>query len=40
MSKLIDRLELTINEEKTEVVKAEDGFDFLGMHFRRKFVIK
>lgn len=36
MSKLIDRLELTINEEKTEVVKAEDGFDFLGMHFRRK----
>jgi len=36
MRKLIERLELTLNEEKTEVVKAEDGFNFLGMHFRRK----
>lgn len=29
-------LGLTLNEEKTQLVRANQGFDFLGMHFRRK----
>jgi group II intron reverse transcriptase/maturase len=30
------RLRLTINEEKTRVVAAQEGFDFLGVHFRKQ----
>lgn len=30
----LSRLRLTLNEEKTHVVRVEDGFDFLGMTFR------
>lgn len=30
----ISRLRLTLNEEKTHVVRVEQGFDFLGMTFR------
>jgi len=30
----ISRLRLTLNEEKTHVVRVEHGFDFLGMTFR------
>jgi group II intron reverse transcriptase/maturase len=29
-------LRLTINEEKTQLVTAEGGFDFLGVHFRKQ----
>jgi RNA-directed DNA polymerase len=29
------RLRLTINEEKTRLTTAQDGFDFLGVHFRK-----
>lgn len=36
MKRIIAKLELTLNEKKTEVTKAKEGFDFLGMHFRRK----
>ncbi len=32
--KLLSRLRLTVNEEKTSVVHATEGFDFLGMTFR------
>lgn len=32
--KLLSRLRLTVNEEKTSVVAASQGFDFLGMTFR------
>ena len=31
---MLDRLKLKTNAEKTRVVRAEDGFDFLGEHFR------
>jgi group II intron reverse transcriptase/maturase len=30
----LSRLRLTVNEEKTQVVRSSDGFDFLGMTFR------
>jgi hypothetical protein len=29
-------LKLTVNEEKTRVVSAQEGFDFLGVHFRKQ----
>ena len=31
---MLSRLKLKLNAEKTRLVKAEDGFDFLGEHFR------
>lgn len=34
LRKMLGRLKLTLSEEKTRVVKAEDGFDFLGVHFK------
>src|SRR5699024_163616 len=33
---IMRRLGLTINEEKTSVIHAKEGFDFLGFHFRYK----
>lgn len=33
---IMGRLGLTINEEKTSVIHAKEGFDFLGFHFRYK----
>lgn len=30
------RLRLTVNEEKTRITTAQDGFDFLGVHFRAR----
>ena len=39
MSKLrhfLARLRVTVNEDKTRIVDARDGFDFLGVHFRRQ----
>jgi RNA-directed DNA polymerase len=36
MEKIVHDLGLGLNEEKTRVVDAKDGFDFLGMHFRLK----
>ena len=34
LRKMLARLKLELSEEKTSVVKAEDGFDFLGVHFK------
>ncbi len=34
LRKMLKRLKLELNEEKTRMVKAEDGFDYLGIHFR------
>lgn len=34
IEQMLSRLKLTLNTEKTRLVKAEDGFDFLGEHFR------
>jgi group II intron reverse transcriptase/maturase len=31
---MLKRLKLELSEEKTRVVSAEEGFDFLGIHFR------
>jgi group II intron reverse transcriptase/maturase len=36
LRKFLTRLQLTVNEEKTRVVLARAGFDFLGVHFRRQ----
>ena len=30
-------LDLTMNAEKTQIVKAEEGFDFLGFRFVRQY---
>jgi RNA-directed DNA polymerase len=32
----LGRLRLAVNEEKTHIVAAEEGFDFLGVHFRKQ----
>jgi group II intron reverse transcriptase/maturase len=34
VEQMLSRLKLKLNVEKTRLVKAEDGFDFLGEHFR------
>lgn len=34
LRRMLRRLKLELSEEKTRVVKAEDGFDFLGVHFK------
>ena len=34
LRQMLGRLKLELSEEKTRVVKAEDGFDFLGVHFK------
>jgi RNA-directed DNA polymerase len=36
MERIIMGLGLTLNAEKTRIVDAAEGFDFLGMHFRLK----
>ena len=37
LGRIIEELGLTLSAEKTRVVKAEEGFDFLGFHFERKY---
>ena len=34
MEQMLGRLGLRLHPDKTRVVKAKDGFDFLGVHFR------
>ena len=34
MERIVHDLGLSLNAEKTRIVDAKDGFDFLGMHFR------
>ena len=34
IERMLGRLGLKLHPEKTRVVRAEDGFDFLGIHFR------
>lgn len=36
LRRFLARLKLTVNEEKTRVVSAREGFDFLGVHFRQR----
>ncbi len=36
LRQFLARLKLTVNEEKTRITTAQEGFDFLGVHFRRK----
>jgi RNA-directed DNA polymerase len=38
VERMLGRLGLKLHPEKTRVVRAEDGFDFLGIHFRRCLV--
>jgi group II intron reverse transcriptase/maturase len=35
VERMLGRLGLKLHPEKTRVVRAEDGFDFLGIHFQR-----
>ncbi len=30
------RLRVTVNKDKTRIVEAKDGFDSLGVHFRKQ----
>jgi len=36
LRRFLAHLILTVNEEKTRVVSAQEGFDFLGVHFRKQ----
>jgi hypothetical protein len=36
LRQFLARLRVTVNEDKTRVVDARDGFDFLGVHFRKQ----
>ena len=36
LRQFLARLRLTVNEEKTRIAAAQEGFDFLGVHFRRQ----
>lgn len=36
LRRFLARLKLTVNEEKTRLVSAQEGFDFLGVHFRKQ----
>jgi group II intron reverse transcriptase/maturase len=36
LRRFLARLKLTVNEEKTRITTAQEGFDFLGVHFRKR----
>lgn len=36
MRQFLARLRVTVNEDKTRIGDAKDGFDFLGVHFRKQ----
>src|SRR5258706_178463 len=36
LRQFLARLRVTVNEDKTRMVAAQDGFDFLGVHFRKQ----
>lgn len=40
LRKFLGRLKLLVNEEKTKLVSAWTGFDFLGMTFRKDWMLK
>lgn len=35
-SKMADKMDLTVNQEKTRITKLTDGFDFIGFHFVKR----
>ena len=37
---IMESINLTMNTETTRIVKAEDGFDFLGFHFVRHYAVR
>src|SRR5437867_1248015 len=36
LRQFLARLRVTVNEDKTRMVAAREGFDFLGVHFRKQ----
>lgn len=36
LRRFLVRMRLTVNEEKTRLTTAQEGFDFLGVHFRKR----
>ena len=40
MRKLLEKLKLSLNEEKSRIVTAREGFDFIGFHFFRRFITR
>ena len=38
--RMLERLGLRVHPDKTRIVHAKDGFDFLGVHFRLRRVVK
>ncbi len=40
MRKLLNELKLSLNEEKSRIVTAREGFDFIGFHFFRRYIAR
>ena len=40
MRKLLDKLKLSLNEEKSRIVTAREGFDFIGFHYFRRYITR
>ena len=38
--KLLGKLKLSLNEEKSMIFMAREGFDFIGFHFSRRFITR
>lgn len=39
-TKMAERMDLTVNREKTKITKITDGFDFIGFHFVKRKSLK
>ena len=40
MRNLLKKLKLSLNEEKSRIVTAKEGFDFIGFHFFRRYITR
>ena len=40
LDEIMESMDITMNTLKTRIVKAEDGFDFLGFHFVRHYAVR
>ena len=40
MRNLLKKLKLSLNEEKSRITTAKEGFDFIGFHFFRRYITR
>ena len=40
MKKLLQKLKLSLNEEKSRITTVKEGFDFIGFHFLRRYITR